>query len=69
MHTPGMADGEQTADQPKTPTETAPPPGGSARARAQQDNRDQKHDSRHGVAPPPRPPQVGTAALTGHRTR
>jgi hypothetical protein len=32
MHTPGMAGGEQTADQPKTPTETAPPPGGSARA-------------------------------------
>ena len=31
MHTPGTAGGEQTADQPKTPTETAPPPGGSTR--------------------------------------
>jgi hypothetical protein len=27
MHTPGMAGGEQTADQRTTPTETAPPPG------------------------------------------
>jgi hypothetical protein len=32
MHTPGMAGGEQTADQPKTLTEAAPPPGGSAGA-------------------------------------
>jgi hypothetical protein len=50
MHTRGMAGGEQTAGQPKTPTETAPPPGGSARARAQQDNRDHQARPRDGCS-------------------